>query len=61
MGLLGKGKRDTNSVSDISKAVIIARFLITWLWSPYSIGGNQRYDLVIARNLTRFISFQLIR
>src|SRR5258708_1010032 len=47
MGLLGKGKRDTNSIGDISEAAIITRFLQLGyvVLSPY--GGNQRYDLVI--------------
>jgi hypothetical protein len=47
MGLLGKGKRNTNSIGDISEAAIIARFLQLGyvVLTPY--GGNQRYDLVI--------------
>lgn len=47
MGLLGKGKRDTNRVGEISEAAIIARFLQLGyvVLTPY--GGNQRYDLVI--------------
>ena len=47
MGLLGKGKRDTNSIGDISEAAIITRFLQLGyvVLTPY--GGNQRYDLVI--------------
>jgi PD-(D/E)XK nuclease superfamily protein len=47
MGLLGKGKHDTNRVGEISEAAIIARFLRLGyvVLTPY--GGNQRYDLVI--------------
>ena len=47
MGLLGKGKRDTNSIVDISESAIITRFLQLGyvVLTPY--GGNQRYDLVI--------------
>ncbi len=47
MGLLGKGKRDTNTVGEISEAAIITRFLQLGyvVLTPY--GGNQRYDLVI--------------
>ena len=47
MGLLGKEKRDTNRVGEISEAAIITRFLQLGyvVLTPY--GGNQRYDLVI--------------
>ena len=47
MALVGKGKRDTNAIGDISEAAIIARFLQLGyvVLTPY--GGNQRYDLVI--------------
>ena len=47
MGLLGKGKRTTNSIGDISEAAIITRFLQLGyvVLTPY--GRNQRYDLVI--------------
>ena len=47
MGLLGKGKRDTNRVGEISESAIITRFLQLGyvVLTPY--GGNQRYDLVI--------------
>ena len=47
MGLLGKSKRDTNSIGDISESAIITRFLQLGyvVLTPY--GGNQRYDLVI--------------
>ncbi len=47
MGLLGKGKRDTNTKGEISEAAIITRFLQLGyiVLTPY--GGNQRYDLVI--------------
>lgn len=47
MGLLGKGKRDTNSIGDISEAAIITRFLQLGYVALTSYGGNQRYDLVI--------------
>ncbi len=47
MGLLGKSKRDANSIGDISESAIITRFLQLGyvVLTPY--GGNQRYDLVI--------------
>jgi hypothetical protein len=47
VGLLGKGKRDTNSIDDISESAIITRLLQPGyvVLSPH--GGNQRYDLVI--------------
>ncbi len=54
MGLLGKGKRDTNSIGDISESAIITRFLQLGyvVLTPY--GGNQRYDLVIEDAEGRF-------
>ncbi len=47
MGLLGRDKRDTKWIGDISEAAIITRFLQLGyvVLTPY--GGNQRYDLVI--------------
>ncbi len=47
MGPVGKGKRTTNSIGDISESAIITRFLQLGyvVLTPY--GGNQRYDLVI--------------
>ena len=47
MGLLGKEKRDTNRIGEISEAAIITRFLQLGyvVLTPY--GGNQRYDMVI--------------
>src|SRR6516162_6071730 len=47
MGLLGREKRDTNRIGEISEAAIITRFLQLGyvVLTPY--GGNQRYDLVI--------------
>ena len=47
MGLLGKGKRDTNSIGDISEASITARFLQLGYVVLNVYGGNERYDLVI--------------
>lgn len=47
MGLLGKGKRSTNSIGDISEAAIITRFLQLGYVVLTVYGGNQRYDLVI--------------
>jgi hypothetical protein len=47
MGLLGKGKRNTNSIGDISESAIIARFLQLGYVVLTVYGGNQRYDLVI--------------
>jgi hypothetical protein len=47
MGLLGRGKRHTKMIGEISEAAIITRFLQLGyaVLTPY--GGNQRYDLVI--------------
>jgi hypothetical protein len=47
MGLLGKGKRDTNSIGDITESAIVTRFLQLGyvVLTPY--GGSQRYDLVV--------------
>src|SRR5260221_615820 len=47
MGLIGRDKRDTNRIGDISESAIITRFLQLGyvVLTPY--GGNQRYDLVI--------------
>ncbi len=47
MGLVGKGKRDTNAIGDISEAAIIVRFLQLGyvVLTPY--GGNQRYDIAV--------------
>ena len=47
MGLLGKGKRDTNAIGDISEATIVARFLQLGYVVLTVFGGNERYDLVI--------------
>jgi PD-(D/E)XK endonuclease len=47
VGLLGKGKRTTNSIGEISEAAIIARFLQLGYVVLTVYGGNQRYDLVI--------------
>ena len=47
MGLLGKGKRDTNAIGDISESAIITRFLQLGYVVLTVYGGNQRYDLVI--------------
>lgn len=45
--MIGKGKRDTNAIGDMSEATIIARFLQLGyvVLTPY--GGNQRYDLIV--------------
>jgi len=47
MGLLGKGRHDSNRKGEISESAIITRFLQLGyvVLTPY--GGNQRYDLVI--------------
>jgi ribosomal protein S27E len=47
VGLLGKGKHDSNRKGEISESAIITRFLQCGyvVLTPY--GGNQRYDLVI--------------
>src|SRR5258708_39508957 len=58
MGLLGKGKRDTNSIGDISEAAIITRFLQLGyvVLTPY--GGNPRYDLIIEDSEVQFCRIQ---
>ena len=58
MGLIGKGKRDTNAIGDISEAAIITRFLQLGytVLTPY--GGNQRYDLVIEDSEGQFCRVQ---
>ena len=47
MKLVGRDKRDTNRIGEISEAAIITRLLQLGyvVLTPY--GGNQRYDLVI--------------
>lgn len=47
MGLLGREKRHTKMIGEISEAAIITRFLQLGyvVLTPY--GGTQRYDLVI--------------
>ena len=47
MGLLGKGRHDSNKKGQISEAAITARLLQAGyiVFTPY--GGTQRYDLVI--------------
>lgn len=47
MGLLGREKRHTKMIGEISEAAIITRFLQLGyvVLTPY--GGNQRYDLVV--------------
>jgi hypothetical protein len=47
VGLLGKGKRNANSIGDISESAIITRFLQLGYVVLTVYGGNQRYDLVI--------------
>lgn len=47
MGLSGKSKRDTNSIGEISEAIITARFLQLGYVVLIPYGGNQRYDLII--------------
>ncbi|GHO64994.1 hypothetical protein KSC_038860 [Ktedonobacter sp. SOSP1-52] len=58
MGLLGRGKNDTNTIGDISEAAIITRFLQLgyFVLTPY--GGNHRYDLVIEDVERRFWRIQ---
>jgi hypothetical protein len=47
MELLGKGKRDTNTIGDISESAIVARFLQLGYVVLTPFGGNQRYDLIV--------------
>ena len=44
---IGRDKRDTNRIGEVSEAAIITRFLQLGyvILTPY--GGNQRYDVVI--------------
>ena len=58
MRLLGKGKRDTNRVGEISEAAIIARFLQLGYTVLTPNGGNQRYDLVIEDDDGKFWRIQ---
>ncbi|HLI91904.1 MAG TPA: group I intron-associated PD-(D/E)XK endonuclease [Ktedonobacteraceae bacterium] len=47
VGLVGKGKRDTNSIGAISESAITTRFLQLGYIVLTPHGGNQRYDLVV--------------
>ncbi len=47
MGLLGKGRHDSNNKGQISEAAITARLLQAGYIVPIPYGGTQRYDLVI--------------
>lgn len=47
MGPLGKGKRSSNCIGDISESAIITRFLQLGYVVLTPFGRNQRYDLVI--------------
>ena len=47
MGVLGKGRHDSNKKGEISASAIITRFLQCGYAVLMSYGGNQRYDLVI--------------
>ena len=47
VGPLGKGKRTTNSIGEITESAIIARFLQLGYVVLTVYGGNQRYDLLI--------------
>jgi len=58
MGLLGKGKRDTNSIGEISESAIVTRFLQLGYVVLTAYGGNQRYDLVIEDVEGRFWRIQ---
>ena len=58
MGLLGKGKRDSNSIGEISESAIIARFLQLGYVVLTVYGGNQRYDLVIEDTERQFWRIQ---
>jgi hypothetical protein len=47
VGLLGREKRHTKMIGEISEAAIITRFLQLGYVVLMPYGGNQRYDLVI--------------
>jgi PD-(D/E)XK nuclease superfamily protein len=47
MGLLGKGRHDSNKKGEISESAIVTRFLQCGYVVLMPYGGNQRYDLVI--------------
>ncbi len=47
MGLLGKGRHDSNKKGEISESAIVTRLLQCGYVVLIPYGGNQRYDLVI--------------
>ena len=47
MGLIGKGRHDSNEKGQISESAIITRFLQHGYVVLMPYGGSQRYDLVI--------------
>jgi hypothetical protein len=56
--LIGKGKRDTNNIGDISEVAITMRFLQLGYIVLTSHGGDQRYDLVVEDIEGRFWRIQ---
>ncbi|MDQ2906076.1 MAG: group I intron-associated PD-(D/E)XK endonuclease [Ktedonobacteraceae bacterium] len=58
MGLVSKGKRDTNSIGSISESAIVTRFLQLGyeVLTPY--GRDQRYDLVVENADEQFSRIQ---
>ncbi len=47
VGLIGKGRRDSNEKGQISESAIITRFLQHGYVVLMPYGGSQRYDLLI--------------
>ena len=60
MGLLGKGKRDTNAIGDMSEVAIIMRFLQPGYVVLTVYGGNERYDLIIEDSVGNTITSPLL-
>ena len=58
MGLLGKARRDTNAIGDISESAIVTRFLQLGYVVLTPFGGNQRYDLMVEDNEGKFWRIQ---
>ena len=54
MGLLGKARRDTNAIGDISESAIVTRLLQLGYVVLTPFGGNQRYDLMVEDNEGKF-------
>jgi len=58
VGLLGKGRQDSNTKGQISEAAITARLLQAGYIVLIPYGGTQRYDLVIEKTDGQFWRIQ---